>query len=359
MDAHTHRPSAAPRLDPDPRAWRRLLVYGLGASGRAAIDAIRARSGAAVVGVDDCRPRDLRPPEGVALWTTAELDALPDGTDAVVVSPGVPLDRPLLAAARAAGCPIVAEIELGQLLLDDARRASGLDHALVAVTGSNGKSTVTALTAALLQATGRDAVACGNFGPPLTAALPPIDAAAPRTLVVEVSSFQLETVDRFHPSVAALLNLSPDHLDRHGSFDRYADAKLRLFARQTTDDVAVVNADDTGDAVAPAHRLEAMRQAAERAHAADARVARRAGGARQERRGEGVGGVDAAGQIEIVAPEERLLRAAVDLDRQRRQLGVGIFREGRAVEARGGGGRPIEREAPDARRPPPRRDPAP
>ncbi|MEM8932981.1 MAG: UDP-N-acetylmuramoyl-L-alanine--D-glutamate ligase, partial [Acidobacteriota bacterium] len=240
-------PSPATWTDTDTGApWHRVLVYGLGLSGRAAAELLRHR-GVEVV-VVDARSRltlgldHLADDPGVRLLLGSEPDRLPDdlpwdGLDAVVVSPGVPLDRPLLVAARAAGVPVVAEVELAFPLLDGE---------MIAITGSNGKSTTTMLTAAMLDAAGRRAKPCGNIGEPLAAQVTPDDStsAEPPIYVVEVSSFQLESVDRFHPKAAAFLNLSPDHLDRHHSLDAYRDAKMRVFRRQVATDVAVVNADD-------------------------------------------------------------------------------------------------------------------
>ena len=241
-DAPTARPACAPAAEDvcghESRfrlPWRRALVYGLGLSGRAAARLLRAR-GVSVLAVDDRDP--LPPLEGLdrdlgcAARVASELQELPAGVEVVVTSPGVPPSRPLLAAARAAGVPVIAEVELAYRLLDGD---------VVGITGSNGKSTTTALTGALLAAAGRGVEVCGNIGRPLSAV---VEGPPGRVFVVELSSFQLETTDRFRPRAAALLNLAPDHLDRHGGFDAYAAAKARLFARQGEGDVAVLNADD-------------------------------------------------------------------------------------------------------------------
>ena len=212
------------------------LVYGLGVSGRAAARLLLSR-GCRVLGVDDgvIEPERL---EGLVDNTAfdarraQDLDPLPEDVEIVVVSPGVELSRPLLQEASKRGLEIIAEIELASRLLSGD---------ILAITGSNGKSTTTALTGALLSAAGYDVEVCGNIGEPLS---DKVDGAGNRVFVVEVSSFQLETTDRFRPRVAALLNLAPDHLDRHGSFARYRDAKLRIFEQQGPGDVAVLNADD-------------------------------------------------------------------------------------------------------------------
>jgi UDP-N-acetylmuramoylalanine--D-glutamate ligase len=225
------------------RRWRRVLVYGLGVSGAAAARLAAAR-GAAVLGVDARPAADLALdlPAGARFEAWSEDEAarreLPADVDAVVLSPGVAPDRPLLAAARRRGLPVVSEIELAFPLLAGP---------VVAITGSNGKSTTTALAGAMIGADGRPVEVCGNIGTALSAV---VDGAPGRTFVVEVSSFQLEAVESFRPRAAAWLNLSPDHLDRYASLDDYAAAKARLFENQQPADVAVVNADDPVTAAA-------------------------------------------------------------------------------------------------------------
>ena len=216
--------------------WRRVLVYGLGLSGRAAARLLRSR-GVAVTVADRRRREDLELGElaadrGVELLLGAEPSDLPADVEALVLSPGVPLDRPLVAAARRRRLPILAEVELAFRCLDGP---------VLGITGSNGKSTTTALTGALLEACGYAVEVCGNIGRPLADC---VDGPAGRLFVAELSSFQLETVSRFRPRAAALLNLSADHLDRHADVGLYGAAKRALFARQTAADVAVLNADD-------------------------------------------------------------------------------------------------------------------
>ncbi len=216
--------------------WRRVVIYGLGLSGQAAARFLRAR-GVAVVGVDrrgaaEIAVPDLERDPGVELLLEREPEALPEGVDGVVLSPGVALDRPIVAAARRRGLPVIAEVELAFPFLNGP---------VVGITGSNGKSTTTALTGALLAAAGRRVEVCGNIGRPLTAC---VDGPRGRVFVVELSSFQLETTDTFRPNAAALLNISADHLDRHADLRRYAAAKERIFLRQRAEDVAVLNADD-------------------------------------------------------------------------------------------------------------------
>jgi UDP-N-acetylmuramoylalanine--D-glutamate ligase len=220
----------------DPARLRRAFVLGLGLSGGAAARLLASR-GVEVVACDrrpaaELELAGLAGAPGVELVTGGEPAALPAGIDAVVTSPGVALDHPLLAAARAAGIPVVAEVELA---------FAWLDGPVVAITGSNGKSTTTAMTGHLLAAAGLAVEVCGNIGVPLASV---VDGPPGRTFVVELSSFQLETVDRFRPRAAALLNLSPDHLDRHGDLAGYLAAKRRILANQDAGDVAVLNGDE-------------------------------------------------------------------------------------------------------------------
>lgn len=211
------------------------MVYGLGLSGVAASRLLR-QQGAEVLGVDRRPATELDLAEllgdvGFTLLAAGEQSVAPQ-VDLVVVSPGVPRDRPLLEAARRAGVPIIAEVELAYRFLDGP---------VIGITGSNGKSTTTALTGELLSAGGLRAEVCGNIGRPLSAC---VGGGGGPLYVTELSSFQLEGVLDFHPRAAALLNLSADHLDRHGDASNYAQAKLALFKNQTAEDVAVLNADD-------------------------------------------------------------------------------------------------------------------
>ena len=163
----------------------------------------------------------------------------------MVVSPGVPADHPALAGCRARGVPVLGEVELAYRTMT---------AEFVAITGTNGKTTTTALTGALLAESGRPVLVGGNIGRPLAAEA--LDFPADGWVVAEVSSFQLETTDAFRPRVAAVLNVTPDHLDRHGSLAAYAEAKARIFRAQGPEDWAVLNADDPG-AAALAPRVRA------------------------------------------------------------------------------------------------------
>jgi UDP-N-acetylmuramoylalanine--D-glutamate ligase len=151
----------------------------------------------------------------------------------VVLSPGIPVSQPAVAAARRAGVPVVGEIELA---------SRWLRGRIVAITGTKGKSTTTTLTGRMLEAGGIRTMVGGNIGVPLSAQ---VTASTPETVhVVEVSSFQLETIETFHPWIAVLLNFSPDHLDRHATVEEYARAKAQVFRNQQAHDWAVINADD-------------------------------------------------------------------------------------------------------------------
>jgi UDP-N-acetylmuramoylalanine--D-glutamate ligase len=206
------------------------LVVGLGRSGRAAA-ALLKRRGWDVIAVDD---GPVAAPELTALGVEvrAPFDAPVPGVDLVIKSPGVPSATTAVASARAAGVPVWSEIELA---------ARELGNPLIAITGTNGKTTTTELTAHLIRSSGRKAVACGNQGLPVAALVDGVDPDA--WLVIECSSFQLEDIATFHPRGAVLLNLTPDHLDRHGSMEAYRAAKLRIFANQTADDLAIAPRD--------------------------------------------------------------------------------------------------------------------
>ncbi len=216
---------------------KRVLVVGLGKSGIAAARFLKARG--AQVTVSDIRPAGL----------ISELPALLDAgimvetgshglltfrrQDLIVVSPGVPSNTPELTTVRAMGIPIIGEMELG---------AQFLQGQIIAITGSNGKTTTTTLIGEILKASGKATLVGGNIGRPV------VDMVAESTpeswSVLEVSSFQLETIQTFHPKIALVLNITPDHLDRHGSFEAYAAAKTRITENQTTDDFLILNAED-------------------------------------------------------------------------------------------------------------------
>jgi len=214
-----------PELPSPDEPWlpRRALVVGLARSGRAAAAAL-ARRGVEVVAADRSPDADAgRLGElGVELRLGAEEEALLEGVELVVKSPGVPAEAGLVAGARLRGIPVWSEVELGYRLLPSGARVIG-------VTGTNGKTTTTELLGAILHADRRPVEVAGNIGRALTDAA---EAATEGTWIVcELSSFQLEDVHTLACDVAVLLNLEPDHLDRHGTFDAYREAKLRIFER--------------------------------------------------------------------------------------------------------------------------------
>lgn len=212
---------------------KRVVVVGLGTSGIAACRLLRAR-GAKVIGTDAREPAAAKElaAEGIEVVLGGHEGAGVAEADLVVVSPGVPPIREI-AEAEAKGIPIWGEVELAVRLL--AKPAP-----VIAIGGTNGKSTVTSLVGALLERAGKRVFTGGNLGEPLA-------AHADETfdvVVLEVSSFQMERVDTFRPKVSVLLNVTPDHLDRYPSMQAYADAKGNAFVRQTPDDLAVVPAGD-------------------------------------------------------------------------------------------------------------------
>jgi UDP-N-acetylmuramoylalanine--D-glutamate ligase len=213
-------------------AGERAVVVGLGVAGAAAAEVL-AEEGASVL-VTEARAVEASPrlrELGVDVAAGGHEPSHLEGASLVVVSPGVPPDAPVLAWARERDLPVWGELELG------ARLAS---VPYVAVTGTNGKTTTTGMIATCLRAAGMDAVACGNIGRSFPAAA----REGRDLLVVECSSFQLETQTTFHPRVSVLLNVAADHLDWHGTFDRYVAAKARVFRNQGEGDTHVGNRDD-------------------------------------------------------------------------------------------------------------------
>ena len=217
---------------------KRVLVVGLGKSGIAAAHFLRARG--ARVTVSDTRS---------AAALGAEIPALLEAgimvesgghglltfrrQDLIVVSPGVPLETPEVAQAAAMGTPVIGELELATRFLHGD---------VIAITGSNGKTTTTTLIGKILEAAGMPTLVGGNIGLPV---IELIESSNDDTVsVLEVSSFQLETVEEFHPHIALVLNITPDHLDRHKTFERYAAAKAKITAAQALDDFLVLNAED-------------------------------------------------------------------------------------------------------------------
>jgi len=230
---------------------KRVLVVGLGKSGVASALFLKAQ-GARVTVSDAKSPEDLSDQipvlldQGITVETGGHGERTFREQDLIVVSPGVPVDAPLLVQARALGESVIGEIELA---------AQFLPGTIVAITGSNGKTTTTTLAGEILTASGFSALVGGNIGTP---AISFADRATRDTVIVlEVSSFQLETIDKFRPRVAVVLNVTPDHLDRHRTVEAYVDAKARIFENQRGDDFAVLNADDS-TCVAMAARTRAQ-----------------------------------------------------------------------------------------------------
>jgi len=217
---------------------KRVLVVGLGKSGVAS--ALFMKNHGARVTVSDTKSGDELRNEipvlldnGITVETGGHGDRTFQGQDLIVVSPGVPVDAPPLVQARSLGESVIGEIELA---------AQFLPGPIVAITGSNGKTTTTTLTGEIMTASGFPALVGGNIGTP---AISLAERAKPGTVIVlEISSFQLETIQSFRPKVAVVLNVTPDHLDRHRTFEIYAAAKTRIFENQQSEDCAVLNADD-------------------------------------------------------------------------------------------------------------------
>ena len=217
---------------------KRVLVVGLGKSGVASALFLKLRG--ARVTVSDTKTEDELRAEipvlldhGITVETGEHGERTFHGQDLIVVSPGVSVDALPIVQARTSGEPIIGEIELA---------AQFLPGRIVAITGSNGKTTTTTLTGEILTAGGLPTLVGGNIGTP---AISLVERAKPdHIIVLEVSSFQLETIQTFRPKMAVILNITPDHLDRHRTFAAYAGAKARIFENQQADDFAVLNADD-------------------------------------------------------------------------------------------------------------------
>jgi UDP-N-acetylmuramoylalanine--D-glutamate ligase len=214
---------------------KRVTVIGAARSGVAAAELL-ARRGASVT-LSEMRPHldeeDRLRQAGVELELGGHVPATLLRADLIVTSPGVPYRHPLVEAARHAGVPVMGELELA---------SRWLRGRIVAITGTKGKSTTTTLTGRMLEAGGHRVLVGGNIGHALSTQ---VDDSTEDTIhVIETSSFQLEATETFHPWIAVLLNFSPDHLDRHETVGEYAAAKTRLFAQQTDNDWAVLNADD-------------------------------------------------------------------------------------------------------------------
>lgn len=217
---------------------KKVLVVGLGKSGKAAVRALD-ESGA-IVSVQDSSTADkldtqfLRHMQNREI--TAYLGSVPEDMtsyDMLVMSPGVPPALDFIEEARKAGAEIIGEIELAYRIGEGS---------FVAITGTNGKTTTTTLVGEIFEASGRNTAVVGNIGNPVVTEA--LGTTSKDWLVTEVSSFQLETTVDFRPAVSAILNLTPDHLNRHGTMEAYGKAKARVAANQTADDFLIINADD-------------------------------------------------------------------------------------------------------------------
>jgi UDP-N-acetylmuramoylalanine--D-glutamate ligase len=217
---------------------KRVLVIGLARTGVSTALFCAAR-GANVTATDTRNEAELGQAiaqlqaAGVALELGGHRDELVLNKDLIIPSPGVPADAPLLQAARAKGVTIWSEIELAGRFLNGR---------LIGITGSNGKTTTTSLVEHVLRNAGFSTILAGNIGTPLISVVERTNDAV--ITVVELSSFQLELMEAFRPNISVFLNLTPDHLDRHGTLDAYGAAKARIFENQTETDCAVLNADD-------------------------------------------------------------------------------------------------------------------
>jgi UDP-N-acetylmuramoylalanine--D-glutamate ligase len=217
---------------------KRVLVVGLGRSGAASAIFLQEH-GAKVIVSDSKSEAQLQGDvpalldRGISIETGTHGERTFRDQDLIVVSPGVPSDQPQLQHARTLGIPVIGEVELAFRFLQGK---------VLAITGSNGKTTTTTLVGEILGKSGRKTLVGGNIGTPV------ISLAGQSTpdsqMVLEISSFQLESIQMFRPWIAAILNITPDHLDRHHTFQAYVDAKARIFENQQASDLAVLNADD-------------------------------------------------------------------------------------------------------------------
>ena len=217
---------------------KRVLVVGLGRSGVASAFFLQEH-GAKVTVSDTKAETQLQNEVAALLDRGVSIEAGRHGErtfrdqDLIVVSPGVPSDQPQLQHARSLGIPVIGEVELAFRFLQGK---------VVAITGSNGKTTTTSLVGEILSKSGKKTLVGGNIGTPVISLA---GKSTPDTLLVlEISSFQLETIEQFCPWIAAILNITPDHLDRHHTFDAYVAAKARIFENQKAGDSGVLNADD-------------------------------------------------------------------------------------------------------------------
>jgi UDP-N-acetylmuramoylalanine--D-glutamate ligase len=242
---------------------KNILVVGLARSGTGAANLLSELG--AQVSVTDRKPRSALEDQikklssSVTVISGSTPDEMVDSYDMIVVSPGVPLNVPLLVRAGIKGIPVIGELELAYQAITSGGRdqspgsVSAAGPAFIGVTGTNGKSTTTTLIDLMLKESGYNSLLGGNIGNALTEEIiragvsshvSHADTNRPDFIVAEISSFQLESIDQFEPGIAALLNITPDHLDRYDAMDDYMKAKARIFENQTSEDYLVINADD-------------------------------------------------------------------------------------------------------------------
>ncbi len=217
---------------------KRVLVVGLGRSGVASAFFLQEH-GAKVIVSDSKSEAQLQGEvsalldRGISIETGRHGERTFRDQDLIVVSPGVPSDQPQLQHARSLGIPVIGEVELAFRFLQGK---------VLAITGSNGKTTTTTLVGEILAKSGKKTLVGGNIGTPVISLAG--QSTADSMVALEISSFQLESIQQFRPWIAAILNITPDHLDRHHTFQAYVDAKARIFENQQASDFAVLNADD-------------------------------------------------------------------------------------------------------------------
>lgn len=294
---------------------KRVLVVGLGKSGVAS--ALFLEEQGARVSVSDAKSEDqlrheipLLLDHGISVETGQHGERIFREQDLIVVSPGVPIDVPQLVHARERSIPIIGEVELA---------AQFLKGNIVAITGSNGKTTTTALAGEIMAAGGRQTLVGGNIGTP---AITFVESASDDTwIVLEISSFQLETISTFRPKIAVVLNVTPDHLDRHYTFEKYAATKARIFENQAPSDFAVLNADSEtcvamGEKLkVPVYWFSRLKEVGRGAFASNGRIFWR----------------DQAGEREVMLVEEISLKGAHNLENVLAGVSVGMLA---GIEAR-------------------------
>jgi UDP-N-acetylmuramoylalanine--D-glutamate ligase len=297
---------------------KRVLVVGLGKSGVAS--ALFLKSHGARVTVSDTKPPDQLKDEipilldnGIAVETGGHGERTFQGQDLIVVSPGVPVDAPPLVQARALGEKVIGEIELA---------AQAFPGSIIGITGSNGKTTTTTLAGEIVAGAGLPTVVGGNIGTP---AISLVEGATRDTVaVLEISSFQLETIQTLRCHIAVVLNVTPDHLDRHHTFAAYTDAKARIFENQHGDDFAVLNADDR-TCVEMAARTKAQifwfsrkKEVNRGAYVEDGRILYR----------------DASGQREVLLVSEITLKGAHNVENVLAAVCIGLLMGGQPGQVR-------------------------